>query len=163
MLIPLYSECIVCETPQVFDAQRNRNTTSFLNAIYNGKFMPTKEVVKIGKETLERINDRQLVKGFYNDAPDIFGSCSETFVLSEYEKMRNAFIELSFDKFYTDISKNDECLFIYGIKGDIKLFFNLFFEVCTVEALVNISTPGDKYVLNGDIESCVSEMFQLLN
>lgn len=163
MLIPLYSECMVYEIPKVFNTQRNRNTVSFLNASYNGNFFSTREIIKKEKETAERINDRQLVKEFYNNASDIFGSCSESFVLSEYEKMRNAFIELSFDKFYTDISKSDECLFIYGIKGDLKLFFNLFFEGNIVEALVNISTPDNKYVLDGDIESCVSEMFQILN
>lgn len=109
----------------------------------------------------ENINNRKLVEAFYDESSEIFGSSSKEFVLSEYQKMLNAFTKISFDKFYTNISKDDKCLFIYAIKGETKLFFNLFFDKNTVEALVNISTPGGKQVLSGDIENCISEMSEM--
>ena len=102
------------------------------------------------------------VKRMYNEFNDVFGNSSEHFVISEYSKMRKAFIDMSFDEFHTDISRRDECLFIYGVKNNSKLFFNLYFEDNAVEALVNISTPGGKFVLDGKVEDCIMQMSKIL-
>ena len=61
-----------------------------------------------------------------DNVPTIFAGSSEQFVLSTFEEMRNGLMPLSLDLFLTDISQEDECLFMYGQKNDIKFFFNLF-------------------------------------
>lgn len=75
--------------------------------------------------------------------------------------MRNGLMLLSLDLLCTDISQEEECLFMYGQKNDIKLFFNLFFENDDVEALVNVSTPNKKYVIEDNIENSIKRLFEI--
>jgi hypothetical protein len=63
--------------------------------------------------------------------------------------------------FLTDISQEDECIFMYGQKNDIKFFFNLFFEENDVETLVNISTPNGKYVIEDNIENSIQRIHEI--
>jgi len=101
------------------------------------------------------------IQSFINKVPTIFAGSSEQFVLSTFEEIRNELIPLSLDMFLTDISQEDECIFMYGQKNDIKFFFNLFFEENDVETLVNISTPNDKYVIEDNIENSIQRLLEI--
>jgi hypothetical protein len=101
------------------------------------------------------------IQSFINKAPTIFAGSSEQFVLSTFEEIKNGLIPLSLDMFLTDISQEDECVFIYGQKNDIKFFFNLFFEENNVETLVNISTPNGKYVIEDNIENSIKQILEI--
>ena len=76
--------------------------------------------------------------------------------------MRDGLMNLSFDLLATDISIDEECLFVYAQKKDIKLFFNLFFERDSVETLVNVSTPSGKYVIESDIENTIQRLSEIV-
>ena len=75
--------------------------------------------------------------------------------------MRDGLMQLSLDCLSTDISQEDECLFMYGQKNNIKLFFNLFFEENDVETLVNISTSRGKYIIEDNIENSLQQLFEI--
>ena len=158
-LIQPYSECIVYEQQYIQVGSYRLNGVPFLNAQYDYRTNRTESVM--GEQ--ESLKDLIRVKEMHNESKHVFGNSSEHFVMSEYLKMRNAFVDMSFDEFHTDISHSDECLFIYGVKKNSKLFFNLFFEDNAVEALVNISTPGGKFVLDGKVEDCIMQMSKILN
>lgn len=101
------------------------------------------------------------IQSFINKVPTIFADSSEQFVLSTFEKIRNGLIPLPLDQFLIDISQEDEYMFMYGQKNDIKFFFNLFFEKNDVETLVNISTPNGKYVIEDNIENSIQRIFEI--
>ena len=101
------------------------------------------------------------IQSFINKVPTIFAGSSEQFVLSTFEEIKNGLIPLSLDMFLTDISQEDECMFMYGQKNDIKFFFSLFFEENDVEILVNISTPNSKYVIEDNIENSIQRLLEI--
>lgn len=80
--------------------------------------------------------------------------------MKELEEIRNGLIPLQLDTFLTDISREEECVFIYGQKNDIKFFFNLFFEENDVETLVNISTPNGKYIIEDNIKNSIKRILE---
>jgi hypothetical protein len=158
-LIQPYSECAIYEQTYVQHENYSHKNVPYLNAEYDYVTSATEFVM--GEQ--ESLKDLIRVKEMHNESKHVFGNSSEHFVMSEYLKMRNAFVDMSFDEFHTDISHSDECLFIYGVKKNSKLFFNLFFEDNAVEALVNISTPGGKFVFDGKVEDCIMQMSKILN
>lgn len=108
-----------------------------------------------------KYNDVIKVKTFIKNAPKVFASSSEQFVITAFEEMRNGLMQLSLDLLFTDISQEEECLFMYGQRKDVKIFFNLFFEENDVETLVNISTPNGKYVIEDNIENSIQRLFEI--
>ena len=109
----------------------------------------------------KQISDITTVLSFIEKAPLIFASSTTQFVLSAFEKMRDGLMQLSLDCLSTDISQEDECLFMYGQKNNIKLFFNLFFEENDVETLVNVSTSRGKYIIEDNIENSLQQLFEI--
>lgn len=106
-------------------------------------------------------NDLSRVKIMYNNFRDIFEKCQYHNVISEYSKIHKMFVDMSFDEFHTDISPDDRCIFIYGIKDKSKLFFNMLFENDNIEDLVNISTPNNKFSYCGTIDDCIKNTKKL--
>ena len=66
---------------------------------------------------------------------------------------------LQMDVLTSDYSKEEECFFIYGQKGNVKFFFNLFSEKNNCEALVNISTSNGKYTIEDNVENALQQLF----
>lgn len=164
-LIQPYSECAIYEQTYVqYESYRHKDVP-FLNAEYNYGTNATEFVMGEQREQTDLINDLLHVKEMYNESKYVFGNSSEHFVMSEYSKMRKELIKMSFDKMYTEISKSEKNLFIYGINTNAKAtsFFTLFFEDDTVEAVASLSTPHDNYMIEGDIESCAKQMSDILN
>lgn len=138
------------------------NSFSFLNAcedIYH--IVSTDEIINSERIISKRISDITRIQSFMRKDPSIFAFSSEQFVISVFEKMRNGLMQLSLDLLLSDISEEDECFFMYGQKEDVKIFFNLFFEENDVEALVNISTPNGKYVIEDNIENSIQRLFKI--
>lgn len=160
-LIQPYSECTVYEQTYVQHETNLPKDVPFLNANYDYGTNATETV--IDKQGI--LKDLIHVKLMYNEFRDIFGGSTEYFVMSEYLKMRNAFVDMSFDKIYTEISKSEKNLFIYGINTKVEAtsFFTLFFEDNTVEAVASLSTPHENYMMEGDVESCAKQMSQILS
>ena len=125
------------------------------------QIISTEEIIDKEQNIYRHINDIMRVHSFIKNSPSIFASSSEQYIITAFEKMRDGLVELSLDTILTDISEEDECLFIYGTKNDIKLFFNLFFEKDNVETLVNISTPNGKYIIEDNIENSIQELFEI--
>lgn len=109
----------------------------------------------------DKDNDIIKVQTFIKNVPKVFASSSEQFVITAFEEMRNGLMQLSLDLLFTDISQEEECLFMYGQKNDIKLFFNLFFEENDVKTLVNISTPNGKYIIEDNIKNSIKRLFKI--
>ena len=138
------------------------NTLSFLNVNQEvNHIISTEEVVNNEQNLSKQISDITTVLSFIEKAPLIFASSTTQFVLSAFEKMRDGLMQLSLDCLSTDISQEDECLFMYGQKNNIKLFFNLFFEENDVETLVNVSTSKGKYVIEDNIENSLQRLFEI--
>jgi hypothetical protein len=139
------------------------NTIFFLNAYKNREFQrySTEEIIDKEQSICKQIGDITKVQTFIKNTPELFASSSEQFVITAFEEMRNGLMLLSLDLLCTDISQEEECLFMYGQKNDIKLFFNLFFENDDVEALVNVSTPNKKYVIEDNIENSIKRLFEI--
>lgn len=162
--VPYIDPPIVNE--RVIDSSENNGyankTISFLN-IYEETYDQTSTEETIKKEQIisEQIREIKKIQSFIDNVPTIFAGSSEQFVLSTFEEMRNGLMPLSLDLFLTDISQEDECMFMYGQKNDIKFFFNLFFEENDVETLVNISTPNGKYVIEDNIENSIQRIFKI--
>ncbi len=107
------------------------------------------------------IDDIKKVKSYFASSPSIFASFSESSVLSIYENVLEALKSLSLDWFHTDISQEEEYLFIYGKKRDVIIFFNLFFENNDVDAMVVVSTPKSKHIIEDDVENSIQKLFQI--
>lgn len=137
-------------------------TLSFFN-VYEGlqQIISTEEIIDKEQNIYRQVNDIMRVHSFIKNSPSIFASSSEQYIITAFEKMRDGLIKLSLDTILTDISEEDECLFIYGTKNDIKLFFNLFFEKDNVETLVNISTSNGKYIIEDNIENSIQRLFEI--
>lgn len=76
------------------------------------------------------------------------------------EQIYNRLKTLSWDMIVIDSSEEENYTFIYGQKGNIKMFFNLFSDDNSV--LVNISTPNDKYVIEDNIENSIQRLVEVL-
>lgn len=109
----------------------------------------------------DKDNDIIKVQTFIKNVPNIFAYSSEQFIITVFEEVRDGLMQLSLDLLFTDISQEEECLFMYGQKKDVKIFFNLFFEENDVETLVNISTPNGKYVIEDNIENSIQCLFKI--
>lgn len=137
-------------------------TISFLNICKETYHQTsTEETIEEEQIISEQIREVKKIQSFIDNVPTIFAGSSEQFVLSTFKEIRNGLIPLSLDLFLTDISQEDECMFMYGQKNDIKFFFNLFFEKNDVETLVNISTPNGKYVIENNIENSIQRIFEI--
>lgn len=137
-------------------------TISFLNICKEIHHpISTEEIINHEQIRSERISEVTKIQSYMDNVPTIFAGSSEQFVLSTFKEIRNGLIPLSLDLFLTDISQEDECMFMYGQKNDIKFFFNLFFEKNDVETLVNISTPNGKYVIENNIENSIQRIFEI--
>jgi hypothetical protein len=162
--VPYIDPPIVNE--RVIDSFENNGyankTISFLN-ICKETYQQTSTEETIKKEQIisEQIREVKKIQSFIDNIPTIFAGSSEQFVLSTFKEIRNGLIPLSLDLFLTDISQEDECMFMYGQKNDIKFFFNLFFEENDVETLVNVSTPNGKYVIEDNIENSIQRIFEI--
>lgn len=75
------------------------------------------------------------------------------------EQIYNRLKSLSWDMIVVDSSEEENCSFIYGQKGEIKMFFNLFPDN---EVLVNISTLYNKYVIEDNTENSVQRLVEFL-
>ena len=157
----IINECVIDASEG--DDSFNGNTIHFLNAYKYKEYraISTEEVIDSQQNINDRIREITQVYSFIEENPDIFASSSEQFIVAEFEKMRNGLMQLSLDMLSTNISKEDECLFMYGQKNGIKLFFNLFFEKNRVETLVNVSTPQKQYVIEENIENSLQRLFQI--
>jgi len=159
----IYSSIVNEYTIDTTDNKECRgNTFSFLNAcedIYH--IISTEEVINSEQNLSRRIGDITKIQSFMQEAPFVFAFSSEQFVLSVFEEIRNGLTQLSLDLLLSDISKEEECFFMYGQKNDIKIFFNLFFEKNDVETLVNISTPNGKYVIEDNVENSIQRLFKI--
>lgn len=157
----IVNECVI-EDSHLND-YCNDTTISFFNAIKEIYCdYSTEEVIANECNVYRYISDVQKIKLFLEKAPTIFASSTEQFVLSSFIEMRDGLMNLSFDLLATDISIDEECLFVYAQKKDIKLFFNLFFERDSVETLVNVSTPSGKYVIESDIENTIQRLSEIV-
>lgn len=121
----------------------------------------TEEIISYEQIRSKQICEITKIRSYIDNIPVIFAESSEQFVLSAFHEMRDGLNQLSLDMLLTDISQEEECLFMYGQKKDIKIFFNLFFEKNDVEALVNISTPKGKYVIEDNIENSIRRIFEI--
>ena len=139
------------------------NTLFFLNAYKNQEYQrySTEEIIDKEQSICKQIGDITKVQTFIKSTPELFASSSEQFVITAFEEMRDGLMQLSLDLLCTDISQEEECLFMYGQKNDRKLFFNLFFENDDVETLVNVSTPNKKYVIEDNIENSIKRLFEI--
>lgn len=164
-----YKDCIFnfpIVNEYIIDTSENNdsfeNTLSFLNVNQEvHHIISTEEVVNNEQNLSKQISDITTVLSFIEKAPLIFASSTTQFVLSAFEKMRDGLMQLSLDCLSTDISQEDECLFMYGQKNNIKLFFNLFFEENDVETLVNVSTSRGKYIIEDNIENSLQQLFEI--
>ena len=146
----------------VDNSESTGETFSFLNICKEIHHpISTEEIINHEQIRSERISEVTKIQSYMDNVPTIFAGSSEQFVLSTFEEMRNGLMPLSLDLFLTDISQEDECMFMYGQKNDIKFFFNLFFEENDVETLVNISTPNGKYVIEDNIENSIQRIFEI--
>ena len=152
----------------IINASENENciddsTLFFLNAYKDREYhtSSTEEIIDKEQSISRQIGDFIKVQTFIKNAPKVFASSSEQFVITAFEEMRNGLMQLSLDLLFTDISQEEECLFMYGKKKDVKIFFNLFFEENDVETLVNISTPNGKYVIEDNIENSIQRVFKI--
>lgn len=152
----------------IINASENENciddsTLFFLNAYKDREYhtSSTEEIIDKEQSISRQIGDLTKVQTFIKNAPKVFASSSEQFVITAFEEMRNGLMQLSLDLLFTDISQEEECLFMYGQKKDVKIFFNLFFEENDVETLVNISTPNGKYVIEDNIENSIQRVFKI--
>lgn len=125
------------------------------------KTLNWKEANTIPSDVSEQISEVTKVQSYMNNVPTIFAGSSKQFVLSTFEEIINGLMPLSLDLFLTDISHEDECMFMYGQKNDINFFFNLFFEKNDVKTLVNVSTPNGKYVIEDNIENSIQRIFKI--
>ena len=157
----IINECIIniSENEDCIDD----NTLFFLNAYKNGEYQgySTEEIIDKEQSICKQIGDITKVQTFIKSTPELFASSSEQFVITAFEEMRDGLMQLSLDLLCTDISQEEECLFMYGQKNDIKLFFNLFFENDDVETLVNVSAPNKKYVIEDNIENSIKRLFEI--
>lgn len=157
---PVVDESVRCTSDDEGDLKER---ISFLNAYKSLRHVSsTEEIINRERRVDRRIKDITTVRSFLEKHPEVFAFSSEQFVLAAFEKMRNGLMQLSLDSYYTGISSDEGCLFIYGRKGGVKLFFNLFFEKNEVETLVNISMPGGKYIIEDNIENSVQQLFEIL-
>lgn len=157
----IVNECVIEDGNQ--NDYCDNTMISFFNAIkeiYHDD--STEEVIANERNVYRHISDVKKIRMFMEKVPIIFASSSEQFVLSSFTEMRNGLMKLSFDLLATDISMDEECLFMYAQKKDIKLFFNLFFEKDFVETLVNVSTPNGKYVIEDNIENSIRRLFEIV-
>lgn len=121
----------------------------------------TEEIIDKEQKVGRRIKDITDVCSFLKNNPEIFAFSSEQFVLSTFEKLRSGLMQFCLDFYYIGISLEEECLFVYGQKDSIKLFFNLFFEKNEVETLVNISASTGKYIIEDNIENSIQQLFEI--
>lgn len=75
-----------------------------------------------------------------------------------YEELK----KMSLDKLWYDISVDDECVFFYGKKKDVKFFFNIFYDENENEALVNVSTIDKKYTIENKVEISLNKLKKII-
>lgn len=122
----------------------------------------TEDIIKNEYAISRRILDIQKVDAFYDAHPEIFALSSKQDVISTFDNVRDCILQLSPDLYSISLSIEEECLFIYCQKDNVKLFFNLFFDDDKIEPLINVSTPNDKYSIEDDIEQSTKKLQEIL-
>ena len=105
----------------------SKNSISFLNAYHNSITSTEEEIIK-QRKIRRRIDEITKFQSFMQKAPSIFALSPENVVLSVLEKVSCELKKLSLDLFISDISEEDECVFMYGQKKNTKFLINIFFE-----------------------------------
>ncbi len=131
------------------------------NAWMNKNYQETMEAVQIQLALSDTTNAYNKVSEYTERYPNIFAGVSKDAVLTSYMKAYNDIKEIVPDVIHTDISLEDECLFIYFQKGNAKVFFNMFYDD-DIEALINISAEQHKYTIEDTIDNGISRMSEIL-
>lgn len=134
---------------------------SFFNSYMRDKKLNTIEVIQLQSNISDLTDAFGKVTEYTKHYPNIFANVSRDIVLMNYMEALNNIIEKNPDVIHTDISEEDECLFIYFQKGNTKVFFNMFYDD-EVEALINISTEQHKYTIEDSIENGIEQMSVIL-
>ena len=160
--LPIVSN-IVCErkSEEREKTEHDIADVSFFNSYMRGKKLNTIEVIQLQSNISDLTEVFEQVTEYTKHYPNIFANVLCDIVLMNYMKAFNNIIEKNPDLTHTDISEEDECLFIYFQKGKTKVFFNMFFDD-EVEALINISTEQHKYTIEDNIENGIEQMSVIL-
>lgn len=134
---------------------------SFFNSYMRTKKLNTIEVIQLQSNISDLTKVFDAVTEYTKHYPNIFANVPRDMVLMKYMIALNNIIEKNPDLIHTDISEEDECLFIYFQKGNTKVFFNMFYDD-EVEALINISTEQHKYTIEDSIENGIKQMSVIL-
>ena len=102
------------------------------------------------------------VYAYIQQYPGIFENVKEEIVLSSYIYALTSIVRMKPEVVHTSVSKEDECLFIYFQKGNIKTFYNLFYGD-EAEALINIYTGQNMHTIEGTVEKGSREMFEIIS
>lgn len=88
-------------------------------------------------------------------------NCDYEFVKSEFNKSLYSILELSPD--VVSIGAEEECIFIYAEYEEKSVFFNLFFEDETIEAVMNITENTNPILsYSNSIENSLQELKRVL-
>ena len=134
---------------------------SFFNSYMSDIKLNTIEIIQLQSNISDLTEAFGKVTEYTKQYPKIFANVTRDIVLMNYMEVLNSIIEKNPDVVHTDISKEDECLFIYFQKGKTKVFFNMFYDD-EVEALINISTEQHKYTIEDSIENGIEQMSNIL-
>lgn len=138
----------------------NTADASLFNFHMKMKMPNTLEVIQQQSNIAFLAESYQKVKGYIEHYSHIFSNIPEEIVLMNYMHVLNNIIKAQPEAVHTDISIEDECLFVFFQKGKSKVFFNIFFDD-GIEALINISTEQQKYTIESNIENGISQMSKL--
>lgn len=159
--LPIVSNIYEWDLEEINKKTYATTNVSFFNSCVQHHNLNTVEVIQLQSNISDITEAFGKVAEYMKHYPNIFAGISKEIVMMNYMKALNNIIEKNPDIIHTDISKEDECLFIYFQKGSTKVFFNMFYED-EVEALINISTEQHKYTIEDSIENGIKQMSDIL-
>lgn len=135
---------------------------SFLNISYTDPYQDSREI--IGHECLieEICNNFRQLEEWTSMYPDVFADKDVTTIQQMYIEAREIVESACPEAVDIDINTTDSYVYLYALCGDLKIFFNLFFDDDEEPAQLIWISPSESISLSGTMQRCGDALNQLL-